>query len=191
MQPIDTLLLLQYKSAMRQKWVFIVILMTAFVACSANPGQPTSTGIITETPSTSTGTGNSSISSATPSPTPQPEERLQKGEQALFNGDYLQAEIQFQSALDASNDPEVTAAALWGLGRVESHGGNKAKALSDLKTLAENFPDTDNAARAYYVLGTIYSELGRYSEAVEAYTNYLEKRPDILEYYVQDILGDT
>jgi len=129
--------------------------------------------------------------SPTPTPTVTPDVRLKTGEQALFEGDYLHAQSEYQAALSSSTDAEMRAMALWGLGRVAYAVGNKGKALIDLSNLANIYPDSLNAARAYFFMGDIYSSLERFPEAVRAYTKYLALRPGILDSLVQERLGDA
>jgi soluble lytic murein transglycosylase len=127
----------------------------------------------------------------TPSPTPTPGVRLATADQAFFNGDYINAQLQYQTALSNTNDPPIIAAALWGLGRVEYAAGNNAKALIDLTNLSTTYPGDPNAARAYFLMGEIYMALERYPEAEQAYSSYLKLRPGVLDSFVQERLGDS
>ncbi len=44
--------------------------------------------------------------------------------------------------------------------------------------LIETYPDTESAARAVYMLGSIDYEIGNYEKAQDAFTSYLEKNPE-------------
>ncbi len=127
----------------------------------------------------------------TPSPTPTPEVRVETGEQALFNGDYDRAFTEFQTALDTSTDPDVRAAALWGLGRYYYAVKNNGRALEILWQLTSQYPASPNAIRAYFLMGEIYKALERYTEAAQAYTVYLALRPGVIDAYVQEQRGDA
>ncbi len=125
------------------------------------------------------------------SPTPTPEARVDTGEAAIFNGDYDTALVEYQSAFDNSNSPEVRAAALWGLGRVEYAIKNNGAALETLWQLSSQYPNSPNAVRAYFLLGEIYQALGRNEEAAKAFTVYLALRPGIIDAYAQERRGDA
>ncbi len=116
---------------------------------------------------------------------------MKTGDQAFFNGDYLLAQSEFQAALSTSTDPEMRAAALWGLGRVEYAAGNNGKALMDLGNLINNYPASPNAAQAHFIMGEIYIVLERYPEAAQAYSAYLQARPGVLDSFTQERLGDA
>jgi soluble lytic murein transglycosylase len=127
----------------------------------------------------------------TPLPTPTPEVRVETGEQALFNGDYDKAFYEYQAALDNSADPDIRAAALWGLGRDYYAIKNNGAALDSLWQLISQYPSSHNAVRAYFILGEIYKALGRNAEAAQAYTVYLALRPGVIDAYVQEQRGDA
>ena len=58
--------------------------------------------------------------------------RIDSGDHARFNGDYANARAEYQLAYDATSDPEVRAAALWGLARTEVESKNPGGALVHL-----------------------------------------------------------
>jgi soluble lytic murein transglycosylase len=120
-----------------------------------------------------------------------PEVRIKTGELALFNGDTMLAEEEFKAALSTSTDPSLRAAALWGLGRLRTIAGNKGQALEDLTRLILEHPENLHAKRAFFLLGEIYMSLGRYDEAVQSYSSYLEARPGILVSFTLERCGDA
>ncbi len=128
---------------------------------------------------------------ATPLPTPTAEVRIKTADQEFFDGDYVQAQSEYQIALSEATEGGTQAAALWGLGLVEYAAGNNAKALEDLLNLANTFTGTVNATRAYFLMGKIYMTLERYTEAAQAFSVYLALRPNILNSYVQEQRGDA
>lgn len=134
---------------------------------------------------------NTPLPTFTPSPTPAPEVRIETGEQALFNGDYDRALYEYQTALDTSIDPDVRAAALWGLGRSEYAGNNNGRSLETLWQLTSQYPDSPNAVRAYFLIGKIFMALERYTEAAQAYTAYLALRPGVIDSFIQEQRGDA
>ena len=191
------LLFLNYKIGMERKRIFTGLMALLLAACAINPSppKPSSAPSPPLVPSQSLPSFvipfNTPTPTLTPLPTPTPEVRLKTGDQAFFNGDYLRAQTEFQAALSTATDPEILAAALWGLGRVEYAAGNNAKALVDLSDLANNYPGSPNAVQAHFIMGEIYLPLERYTEAAQAYTVYLALRPGILDSFVQERRGDA
>jgi soluble lytic murein transglycosylase len=127
----------------------------------------------------------------TPTLTPVPSKRVENADYALFLGDYDQAMQLYQDALNASSDPEIQAAALYGIGRIQLLQGNTSQALDTFKKLAEQYASSPDGARSYYFLGQIYTGLERYDDAAAAYAQYLQVRPGMIDSYVQELRGDV
>jgi soluble lytic murein transglycosylase len=123
-----------------------------------------------------------------PTPTPLPAVRIETGEYALFIGNWETARQAFTLVLENQPEPEIEAAALIGLARVQYTVGELSIALDTLRALAEKYPDY---AQAYYFLGRAYSDLQRYEEAAGAFERYLELRPGVIDAYAQEWLGDA
>ncbi len=191
------LLFLNYKIGMNIRRIFTGLMALLLAACNINPSpvMPTSTPLPTtvanQNPTSGITPSDTPSPTLTPSPTPTPEVRIETGEQAFFDGDYIRAQSEFQAALSTTTDPEMCAAALWGLGRVEYAAGNNGKALEDLGNLSKNYPGGPNAARAYFIMGEIYMTLERYTEAAQAFTSYISMRPGVLDSLTQEKLGDA
>lgn len=157
-------------------------LATRLPGPTATPSQyPTPSDTLTATPTPT----------PPPTPTPLPQVRLANADQFLFDGDLDQARQGYLIAYAASADPEIRAAALWGLARLENQSGNQAQALEYLRQMLSAYPGSQNAARAYFLQGEIYSSLSRYPEAAGAYTIYLKLRPGVIDHEVQLGLGDA
>ncbi|MGD0751580.1 MAG: tetratricopeptide repeat protein [Anaerolineales bacterium] len=176
---------------MFKKQLFATIMAILLTACSTSPTPFLPT--VTSHPTLPPGVTPSATASptVTPSPTPTPGVRLVTADQAFFDGDYINAQLQYQTALSNTNDPAIIAASLWGLGRVEYAAGNNGKALIDLTNLSTSYPGEPNAVRAYFLLGEIYMALERYPEAAQAYSTYLKLRPGVLDSFVQERRGDA
>jgi soluble lytic murein transglycosylase len=186
---IDTPSFLNYKNYMQSKRNFFNLALIAILtACTygtgPNPVSPTTQVPVLDPTAPLT-------PASIPTPTPTPEVRVQTGEIALFNGDYDQAQYQYQTALDTSTDPLIRAAALWGLGRVQFILHNNSASLTTLWILSSQFPSSPNAIRAYFLMGEIYMALDRYAEAAEAYTIFLALRPGVIDAAVQERRGDA
>lgn len=173
------------------KRFFLGMCLVVFVV-GCTPGA-TSLPPITPSPTLAPGItpADTSPSTFTPSPTPTPEVRVETGEQALFNGNYDQAIYEYQAAFDTSTNKDVRAAALWGLGRVKYAIKNISAALETLWQLTGQYPASQNAVRAYFLMGEIYTALGRNIEAAQAYTVYLALRPGVIDAYAQEQRGDS
>ncbi len=165
-------------------------LVALLAGCILGP-IPTPTGTPSLTLPPGVTPSDTPLPTFTPSPTPTPEVRIATGEQALFNGDYDRAFYEYQTALDTSTDPDLRAAALWGLGRYEYAVKNNGRALVNLWQLTSQYPASPNAIRAYFLVGEIYTALKRYSEAAQAYTIFLALRPGVIDAFVQEQRGDA
>jgi soluble lytic murein transglycosylase len=167
-----------------------LLLIAILASCSPTPtSSSTATPIVTIPPGvTPTDTSEPTF---TPSPTPTPEVRLASADQAFFDGDYDRAYNEYLGALNSSADPAQQAAALWGLGRDYYALKNYVNALAYFNQLDSQFPASPDANRAYFMLGEIYMQLGRYSEAAQAYTTYLALLPRVIDAYAQERRGDA
>ncbi len=127
----------------------------------------------------------------TPTPTPLPAVRIASGDHAIFNGDWEQAIQDYQDAHAASSDPEIQAASLLGLGRAYLYAHNDYQAVETLKQLVDTYPDSPHLPHAYFSLGQAYHVQQKYSDAAQAYLNYLALRPGVIDAYVLDLRGDA
>src|SRR5262245_42696821 len=99
---------------------------------------------------------------ATSLQTAPPVLRIESGDTALFNGDYELARQQYQTAFNDTTDNAVKAAALWGLGRTELADEQYQFAIDRLTNLISEYPDSTYAARAYFLMGRAYYQLGQF-----------------------------
>jgi soluble lytic murein transglycosylase len=128
---------------------------------------------------------------STPFLTPVPQVRVEAGDRALFIGDYEQAREQYRAAFDSSNDRALQAAALWGLGRTAIEDAQYQEAVDTLTRLISEYPESTYAARANFLLGQAYFELGQNRQSADAYNAYLTLVPGVLDGYVQEYRGDA
>jgi soluble lytic murein transglycosylase len=188
---IDTATFLHYKIIIHiKKLLYGVFLLSFLVGCvPGSIASPTATPGSTLPPVAAP--IDTTLPTLTLSPTPTPEIRVETGEKAYFDGDFDTALVEYQAAADNSTNPDIRAAALWGLGRVQFAIKNNGAALETLWQLTSQYPSSPNAVRAYFLLGEIYDALGRSAEAAQAYTIYLALRPGIIDAYVQEKRGDS
>jgi soluble lytic murein transglycosylase len=179
------------RNGMKTRITLLLGLILALAACAAletappteeiPPTQPVPTATQTSTPLPTSTSGPT----ATPFPTP----RTSSGDRAIFNGNYNRAREEFRLSL-ASTDPDERASALWGLGKAEFLAQNHQATLSNLRSLIQNHPDHELAAYGWFLLGETYFSLQRYTESDQAYLNYLQLRPGLLDNYVQTRRGN-
>ncbi len=127
----------------------------------------------------------------TPSPTPTPIVRIENGDRSLFNGDTENASLEYRAAFKDSTDPEIQAAALWGLARAQAIEGRHADTLATLQQLITGYPTSIQLAHAFFLQGQTYFQMQRYVEAAAAYQSYLNAKPGVLDSYVQQLRGDA
>ena len=157
MKPLlDVLLLYQYKNGMKKTIRLILGLWLALslAACSALKNFPTIPPGWTVTPSI-TSTPEPTFT-PTITPTPLPTARVGVGDEALFNGDYDTALLQYQTALNDSPDPLIRSAAQWGVARIYYAQGRYTETLTALQTLITEFSQTPQFAHAYFLQGFVY-----------------------------------
>ncbi len=190
MASIDTPIPIQYKVYMQQttKIFWLSILIFVLSACQAAPAPlPTATPTdrVEPTPAPTL------PPTVTPFPTLVPVVRVESGDLALFYGEYDQARDQYTTAFNESTDRAVKAAALWGLGRTDLADGQYQSAIETLIRLVNEYPESTYAARAYFLMGRAYSELGQNQASADAYNTYSTRVPGVLDGYVQDYRGDA
>jgi soluble lytic murein transglycosylase len=97
----------------------------------------------------------------------------------------------YQEAYRQSGDEDTLTASQLGIGRVYFQYGDYATALNTLRDLVDRYPDSSRSPEAYFFLGQIYTALDRYSEAADAYLNYLVRRHGVIDAYVYELRGDA
>jgi soluble lytic murein transglycosylase len=166
-------------------WLWAILSLTA---CQSAP-------TLAPTPILTATTGPTPTSTLPPSPTsfptPVPLVRIDTGDEALFFGDYDKAREEYLAAFDSATDRSVQAAALWGLGRTELDAKRYEQAVETLSTLTIEYSESNYSARAYFLMGQAYSRLGQFQQAADAYNEYLNRVPGVLDGYVQDYRGDA
>lgn len=189
---LDFSLFYQYKNGMKYIRILTGLwLAVAITACSILPNFPTIPPGWTLTPSI-TSTPEATITpTAGATPTPPPTARVDKGDQSFFNGDYENALIHYQIAIQDSPDPLIRAAAKWGEARTHFAEERYEESLASIQTLITEHPDSAHLGQAYFIQGLAYYRLGNYQSSADAWQNYLILRPGYLDAYVQELRGDA
>ncbi len=170
--------------------LFLTLVAIILAACT----QPTTTEV--PSPPTLTSTVEDSSTREIPIPittesliSPSPQDLISEGDHALFVGDYETARKIFESALSVASDPQVRSQSQLGLGQALYQMENFGAARNDFAQAALSENPTI-AGRASYMLGKTYTQLERYSEALQAYDAYLDLRPGILDSHVHELRAD-
>jgi soluble lytic murein transglycosylase len=125
------------------------------------------------------------------SPTPLPLDFLHSADDALFAGDYAKALAGYQDTINQTADKETRAAAYLGIGRVYYLSRDYNRAIDNLTTMVEGFPDSAYLSNAYFFLGQCYSQTNQFDLAAQAYQSFLNLRPGVLDAYVNELRGDA
>ncbi len=171
-----------------RRFLLTLGLLAVLLACSFAPRlpaplfSPTATATPTFTPSPTP--------TLTPTPLPTPY-RIDRGDRALFHGDYETARREYAAILEQTEDPEWQAEALWGLGKTAFAARDLGSAVEHLQRLIAEHPDHLRSAQAHLLLGLIFQQQERPLEAAAAYGVYLATRPGVLDSYVLEWQGDA
>ncbi|MEX1248162.1 MAG: tetratricopeptide repeat protein [Anaerolineales bacterium] len=176
----------------RTAWpLLLAALAIAGQACNLqrflDPSLPTSTP---PSPATVTPTQNPTAAPAAPIPTLTSQARVEAGDQAFLYGDWIGALGEYKRVLNESQDAELRAAALLGIGKTYVQMGNLTEARDVLESLLDLYPGSQASAGAYFVLAGVHVEFNNPLASAEAYRHYLEVRPGIIDSYVHERHGD-
>lgn len=177
----------------------MTILALALSACWRGASPPLDRSPLPASPGTSgsnSGAVPSAVSTATttptprptltptppPTPTPSPAELSTAAQQALHDGDYGTAVEAFGVLLSRPLDDVGRAHALLGLGR--AHLGDEAywEAVQALQDLLVEYPESDQARDAQFLLGDALIGAGEPLSATQAYSSYLRSGTVITPY---------
>ncbi len=154
------------------------------LACSLASRQvPTATATVIATPT--------AVATSTLTPAPPDSERLDPGQRALFNGDWDLAYVEFSRQLEQAGGPDQIADALFGRGQALLRSGLYAGARSEFTDLIDRFPAYLLSAQAHLLRAQSYLGLGQPDLAAADYATYLERRPGVLDAYVEEWFGDA
>lgn len=126
-----------------------------------------------------------------PTATPVPEVRVNAGEKAIFDGNYPFARQEFQAVISSSSDEIVLRRAIWDLAKTDFLSDDFPAALESLRTLTQNYSNSEDGVKGWFLLGETYYALKRYQEAANSYQNYQTSRPGLLDTYVEGKRGDA
>jgi soluble lytic murein transglycosylase len=115
---------------------------------------------------------------------------VELGDQAIFFGDWESAFAEFRKALGTSPDAEVQYAARLGIARTHLLAGELPEAQNILEEMTSEGSSLPLLAEAYFFLAQTHAAQGNNHAAAEAYAQYLELRPGVIDSYVNELRGD-
>ena len=126
----------------------------------------------------------------TPTPVMLPADQLESADEALFAGEIEKARLEYQEAFTNSGEPDLQSRALYGLGRTYLLERDYYAAIDASNRILGQYPDTEFAANAYFLVGQAYQEIEEYQQTINAYTKYIEHQPGLIDAYVYKKIGD-
>ncbi len=176
----------------RSPWRIPVMLFFLLTSCTFpvfnrnNPGGATPTPTSPILPNQPTFTPTSA-----PTPTPTPEARIATGDLALLQGETDRARSEYRSGSAGSQDIEIQAAALLGIGRSFIIDREFDQAIETFNALVHEHPENRALPNAYYFLAQAYLEQQEYTLAAGALAKYSELKPGIIDDVIQTQRGDA
>lgn len=126
-----------------------------------------------------------------PTPTVAPEVLLQVADQYLTNGYYENAVSAYQTIVAAGANPDVSAAAGFGMGRAALREGLFMDAVNALSDFITRYPNDARVVRAHFLRGDAYMGLSQWESALADFQYYVAQRPGLIDSYAQERIGDA
>lgn len=127
-----------------------------------------------------------------PTPSLPPEVALQTANQALTNGYFEEAVGLYQQIVSSGLAPaEVNASALFGIGRSALREGLFQESVNALSQFISTYPNDSRFVQAHFLRGDAYMGVSQWQPAMNDFQFYLERRPGLVDSYVQERIGDA
>jgi soluble lytic murein transglycosylase len=111
---------------------------------------------------------------------------LESAEQFLFAGEFTRAMDEFLQVFNQSNDVEIKARALFGIGRTQNRARNCTSAVDSFNRILGQYPTASVVPEVYFYLGRCYAALQEYPQSIDAYEKYLASRAGIVDEIVRE-----
>ena len=109
----------------------------------------------------------------------------------MHDGDYAWAVADYKSVLEGGGSREEIEEAQFRLGEASLRRGDLLTAENTLTQYVAAYPDGARTADAWFLLGDARFTSGNMTGAVAAYREYLSRRGDGIDSYVQERIGDA
>ncbi|MCL4252759.1 MAG: tetratricopeptide repeat protein [Anaerolineae bacterium] len=183
-------------SSNKLKQVWLMASLIILVACS--PATPDNNNVtyvvVTNTPPVvSVASAQPIQPTFTPTPDMPPEIGLQVANRYWLDGYFENAVFAYQALLERGNTipAEIRAEAAYGMGRAALREGLFNYAIDPLTILISEYPNDFRGAQAYFMRGDAYMGLSMWQEAINDYQLYLQIRPNLIDSYVYERVGDA
>lgn len=183
-------------SSNKLKQVWLMASLIILVACS--PATPDNNNVtyvvVTNTPPVvSVASAQPLQPTFTPTPDMPPEIGLQVANRYWLDGYFENAVFAYQALLERGNmiPAEIRAEAAYGMGRAALREGLFNYAIDPLTILISEYPNDFRGAQAYFMRGDAYMGLSMWQEAINDYQLYLQIRPNLIDSYVYERVGDA
>jgi len=173
--------------------LILALTVLALSACAVGDSQANVTYVvITDTPAVTAPPSITPAPTLTPTPQIAPSVLMQTADRQFTNGQYEQAAAAFLAVfVDPAADPEQRTQAAFQQGRALLRAGDFQGAVSAFTVLIDSFPQDTRSAQAYFLRADAYVALSRWTEAINDYRQYLRVRPNVIDSYVHERIGDA
>lgn len=167
-----------------------LLIASIMISACGDLSQPSSITQIPSSTLTSTDTTPKPVETYLPLETaPAAEPRLSEADRALEFGDYQAALEAYQAGASASSEA-LRAASLYGQALTYFKQEDFFHAKPLFEQLIATYPESLPAQRAYFLQAQIEANAGNPEAAITAWQAYLANRPDILDAYCYEQIGD-
>ncbi len=130
-------------------------------------------------------------SATTPSAIPIPASGLKEADKAFFAGDLDLAQQLYQQEYDQGAEIGIKSNAMLGLGKIFYTSRDYTSAIDIYNRLLGQFPETEAAINAYFLIGESYFDTGEYLQAANAYAKFADLKPGIIDNLVRTYQGNA
>lgn len=170
---------------------FVIIFALLLSGCNGVPDAIKDSGLLSASATPLFTPTPAPTFTPTPSPTLQPMARIDLADWLFYIGDYQKAFAAYEEALHQGQDIDTQAAALTGMGKAQYFLGEYTGAGQALSTVTENYQTTSSYPAALLLLAKSYQEEKRYQEAAGLFQQYLDARPNVIDAYLYNQIGES
>ena len=167
--------------------IFIIILSTG----CANNNSLNNSLPSTPTPGLPESTSTPTIPVVTNTPQISFTLELNEAENAILYGDYQNANELYKEAFATALDERSQITSLYGIGKTYYLLEDYSDAIDTFTKIIERYPDNNIiTTNTFYYLGMSYKNTDSVIEAINSFSQYLNRKPSYLVDHIQEIRGD-